>query len=361
MLRLATVALISYIAVASTAMAQSPDDRYPFGRDGRLGFIDYQGHEVIPPRFSNAGDTAHFENGLAPVFEAGKGSGYIDASGKFIVGPTQVWGWGRPFHEGIAGVLIWNQQQNSAAWIDHSGKIIFSGMGVEGTYFSEGLMSMPGPNRKWGFVNKYFQFVIEPQFDWAYEFAEGRAEVTLNHKSGFIDTSGKIAVPLKYDMVWPFHDGLARVRNDIEAGTWMTMEGERPNYRYQYGFIDRSGNEVIPLQFEEASYFSDGFAMVVPANFKLYGIIDKQGHFVHGPEFEDAREFHEGVAMACVNHKCGYVDTTDAWIVPPTFTFAKDFWRGLAAVCWKDNDCGYIDKKGKTIWRNTEAPKPAEK
>jgi hypothetical protein len=203
--------------------------------------------------------------------------------------------------------------------------------------------------------------VIEPQFDWAYEFAEGRAEVTLNHKSGFIDTSGKIAVPLKYDMVWPFHDGLARVRNDIEAGTWMTMEGERPNYRYQYGFIDRSGNEVIPLQFEEASYFSDGFAMVVPANFKLYGIIDKQGHFVHGPEFEDAREFHEGVAMACVNHKCGYVDTTDAWIVPPTFTFAKDFWRGLAAVCWKDNDCGYIDKKGKTIWRNTEAPKPAEK
>src|SRR5207302_714636 len=96
MLRLATVALISYIALASTGMAQSPDDRYPFVRDDKVGFIDYQGREVIPPRFSNAGDWSHFDNGLAPVFEAGKGSGYIDPSGKFVIGPTQVWGWGRP-------------------------------------------------------------------------------------------------------------------------------------------------------------------------------------------------------------------------------------------------------------------------
>jgi len=25
------------------------DDRYPFGRAGKVGFIDYQGSEVIPP------------------------------------------------------------------------------------------------------------------------------------------------------------------------------------------------------------------------------------------------------------------------------------------------------------------------
>lgn len=352
----ASILLIVFLFSALSVAAQSPDDRYPFVRDGKVGFIDYQGREVIPPRFSNAGDWAHFDNGLAPVFEAGKGSGYIDASGKFVIGPTQVWGWGRPFHEGIAAVLIWNQQGNHVGWINREGKMLFSGMGAEGSYFSDGLMPMPKFG-KWGFVDKYFQFAIEPHFDWVYEFSEGRAEVTINHKSGFIDTSGKIVVPLKYDMVWPFHEGLARVRRDVEVGKVMTVEGEQPDYRYQYGYVDRSGNEVIALQFEDATYFSDGYALAIPSNFKLFGIIDKQGHFVHDPEFDEAEQFHEGLAKVCVKQKCGYVDTTGAWIVPATFSFAKDFWHGLANVCWANSDCGYIDKTGKFVWRNNQSPK----
>jgi len=172
-----TALSIFIVSVPVFLSGQTPEDRYPFGRGDKVGFIDYQGREVIPPRFSNAGDTAHFENGLAPVLEAGRGSGYIDASGEFVIGPTNTWGWGRPFHEGIACVLIWNQARNRPGWIDRGGKIVFSGMGVEGTFFSEGLMSMPGPNGKWGFVDKYFQFVILPQFDFAYEFSNGEQKL----------------------------------------------------------------------------------------------------------------------------------------------------------------------------------------
>ena len=355
------VIVITLLAIPPLICGQSADDRYPFVREGKLGFIDYQGREVIAPRFSNAGPTARFDNGLAPVFEANRGSGYIDASGKFVIGPTQVWGWGRPFHEGVAAVLIWNYQGglNRAGWIDRSCKIIYSGMGSEGRYFSSGLMSMPGPNGKWGFVDKHFQFVIPPQFDWVYEFSEGRAEVTINDKSGFIDTSGKIVVPLKYDMVWGFQNGLALVRRDIEAGTMMTMEGEQPKYRYQYGFIDHDGNEVIPLQFEEATYFSEGYALAVPSNFERYAVIDKQGRFVHEPEFAEVSEFHEGLAKACVKQKCGFIDASGTWVVRPDFSAAEDFWHGLAAVSWQDGDYGYINKSGKIIWRNTPAPQPS--
>jgi hypothetical protein len=332
--------------------AQTSKDRYPFVRGGKVGFIDYQGREVVPPRFSNAGDTAHFDGGLAPVFEAGRGSGYIDASGEFVIGPTNIWGWGRPFHEGIACVLIWNQSRNRAGWIDRTGKILFSGLGVEGTYFSEGLMSMPGPNGKWGFVDKYFQFVIAPRFDYASEFSDGRAEVTINRKSGFIDKSGEVVIPLKYDMAWPFSDGLARVRRDIQVGTWMTEEGEQPKYRYQYGFVDRDGNERIALQFEAATYFSNGYALAVPSNFKLFGIIDKQGRFVYEPEFEEAEEFHEGIAAVRLKDKWGYVDTNGAWVIMPSFIHARDFWHGLALVAWSDHERGYVDRSGKIIWKD---------
>jgi hypothetical protein len=353
---LRSIVFIAFLIPSCPAgLAQSAEDRYPFGRSDKVGFIDSQGREVIPERFSNAGDTAHFSDGLAPVFEAGRGSGYIDPSGKFVIGPTQVWGWGGPFHEGVAAVLIWarNGVRGGAGWIDRSGKIIFSGMGMEGTYFSEGLMSMQGANGKRGFVDKYFQFVIQPQFDYVSEFSGGRAGVTINHKAGFIDRSGRIVIPLKYDAVWPFHDGLALVRNNIPNGTVRTVEGEGKDYRYQYGFVDRGGNEVIPLQFEEAGYFSEGYAMVVPANFKLNGIIDKLGRFVHLPEFESAGEFHEGLAVACVKQKCGYVDTSGAWVIPPSFISAREFWHGLASVAWKEGEYGYVDKTGKTVWKNT--------
>ena len=62
-------AIALLITLIGVVRAQTPEDHYPFGRSDKVGFIDYQGREVIPPRFSNAGDTAHFDNGLAPVFE----------------------------------------------------------------------------------------------------------------------------------------------------------------------------------------------------------------------------------------------------------------------------------------------------
>ncbi|HEY5884786.1 MAG TPA: WG repeat-containing protein, partial [Pyrinomonadaceae bacterium] len=152
-------AFVLMIFALLCATAQSPEDRYPIVKGDKVGFIDYRGREVIPPRFSNAGDTAHFNNGLAPVFEANRGSGYIDISGKFVIGPTMVWGWGRPFYEDIAGVLIWSKNGglNRPGWIDRTGRIVFSGMGVEGAYFSNGLMPMPRAG-KWGYVDKNFQF-----------------------------------------------------------------------------------------------------------------------------------------------------------------------------------------------------------
>ncbi|MDT4954445.1 MAG: hypothetical protein QOJ02_2583 [Acidobacteriota bacterium] len=351
-LRLTALIAFSILATASVA-AQSAGDRYPFVKDGKVGFIDSEGREVIPAQFSNAGDTAHFNDGLAPVWGP-DGGGYIDASGKFVIGPQKVWGFGRPFHEGIAGVLLWgkNGARNKPAWIDRSGKIIHTGDGAEGAYFSDGLMPQV-VNGKWGFIDKTFRLVIQPQFDWTSEFSEGRAEVSLGDKWGFIDTSGKVVVQIKYDLVWPFHDGLARVRYDTPNGTVMTVEGEQTAYQYNYGFVDHDGNEVIPTQFAEATYFSEGYAFASPPNSDLLGIIDKKGNFVHAPEYEDGGEFHEGLACASVKGKWGYVDTSGAWVIPPTFSHAEDFWHGLARVAWKDAaQYGYINKKGEVVWKN---------
>ena len=61
------------------------------------------------------------------------------------------------------------------------------------------------------------------------DFSEGLARVKLNDKWGFIDKTGKEVVPPKYDETGNFHEGLAKVK----------LNGK-------YGFIDTTGKEVVP-------------------------------------------------------------------------------------------------------------------
>ena len=342
------------LTTAIWVMAQTGDDRHPFVRNGKVGFIDSRGNEVIAPQFFAVADMAHFHDGLAPV-STPDGAGYIDASGRFVIGPNRKWGQPRPFHEGIAALLIWGEDgaPNTIAFMDQTGKIIFSGAGAsEQTYFAEGLMPLSDA-RKWGFVDKSFRWVIPPTYDFAEEFSDGLAPVQVGGKWGYIDKAGNQIVPPKYHLAWQFSDELARIRIDFATGQKsITMEGLQPLYRYQFGFVDKNGNEVIQPRFERASDFRQGRAFVMPPGSRRLGIIDKRGNIVHEPEFDQASEFHEGLAAVCVNGRWGYVDTGGGWIIAPEFSSADEFRHDLARVAWKDG-FGYINRAGTVVWNAT--------
>lgn len=72
-------------------MAQTQNDWYPVVIDGKVGFIDRGGNEVIAPQFLPIADTAHFSEGLAPVVST-EGGGYIDISGRFVFDPQKTGG-----------------------------------------------------------------------------------------------------------------------------------------------------------------------------------------------------------------------------------------------------------------------------
>ena len=88
--------------------------------------------------------------------------------------------------------------------------------------------------------------VIPLQYDHIDSFDEGLARVKVNDKWGFIDKKGKEVIPLQYDRVDFFNGGLAKV----------TLNGKT-------GFINKAGKEVIPLQYDDAYYiFEEGLARV---------------------------------------------------------------------------------------------------
>ena len=78
-------------------------------------------------------------------------------------------------------------------------------------------------------------------------------------KWGYIDKTGKEVVPCKYDFASSFSDGLAAV--NIGAVYDWTME-HSSMYGGKWGYIDKTGKEAVPLKYDTAYDFSDGLARV---------------------------------------------------------------------------------------------------
>ncbi len=87
---------------------------------------------------------------------------------------------------------------------------------------------------KWGFRDSNNKIILPPIYDYAENFSEGLASVTLNGKHGYIDKKGNVAIPFVYDSAWAFSEGLTK---------FMKLHGDEVN---KWGFIDKGGNVVIP-------------------------------------------------------------------------------------------------------------------
>lgn len=128
----------------------------------------------------------------------------------------------------------------------------------------------------------------------------------------------------------------------------------------KWGFIDRTGKVVVPLQFDSANDFHEGLALVTTGKRKAF--IDTSGHVVITPQFDIVNYFSEGLAAVNIGQtrianlglianpgKWGYLDKTGKLAIPMKFTHAEDFSEGLAAV--RDGDRGgFIDHRGKFIF-----------
>lgn len=151
-----------------------------------------------------------------------------------------------------------------------------------------------------GYIKETGEIAIPAQFTIATPFSEGLACVTpavsqlelerdpssiignpTYGKTGYIDTTGRFAIPPKFSGGSRFSEGLAAVKVGIESGRW--------------GFIDKSGEFVIRPEFDEQpSDFTEGFSRVKQGG--LYGFIDKRGNLVVSPRFAEASDFSEGLA-----------------------------------------------------------------
>ena len=125
---------------------------------------------------------------------------------------------------------------------------------------------------RWGYVSHVGKFVIEPQFDEAFDFSEGLAGAQIRGNWGFVNKDGKFEVEPIFSHVLPFSEGVATAQ---PAGQKIASSG----------FIDHNGRFVISPAFGYASRFRQGRCFVETKN--EIGYIDQQGKFIwRGPFVE---------------------------------------------------------------------------
>ena len=190
--------------------------------------------------------------------------------------------------------------------------------------------AFPSPQRnektgKWGFVYEKRK-IITDRYDSADEFSSGLARVELDKKWGYIDKTGTEIISLKYQVANNFKGDLAKVG----------LNGK-------YGLIDKTGKAIIPLIYESIDDFNEDLVKV-GLNGK-YGFIDKTGKEIIQIKYDRIGHFNNGLVSVKLNEKYGFVNRKGKTVIPLIYDEANDFVNGYAHVSLPDS-AGKIDTCG---------------
>jgi hypothetical protein len=198
-------------------------------------------------------------------------------------------------------------------------------------------------DRRFGFIDGTGRLAVPARFDAASEFRGGRAAVTAGGRAGFLDAQGRAVIPLNNDAVSTFSEGLAAVR---------------PGGGGRWGYVDTTGRMVIPARFRSADDFDGGLALV--ATDAGLVSIDRRGaevaRLAGGWEWSSSRS--DGMLKVFRLRECGYLDIRNGrLVIPPRFPDKEcispesGFSEGLAALPDPAADAGrrigFIDKVGR--------------
>lgn len=356
---------------------------------GKGGFIDKDGriilvheHVVVPSHFSDGlycaktGSSAYFINlegnnvfgrtfhwaetfseGLASVCIDGSW-GFIDTQGEFVI---------RPQYEDVSSFsdgLAAAQVNDDWGFINRNGEWVVPPMYENVLSFSEerGAVSLDG---KIAFIDLRGETITEFHYDEVGSFSNGLAEtITYEtadelHNRKYIDRSGRVAIDFNHvyeqltgssavdrgrDGFWDISD---RYMHSGRRNTKHTMTSNHKIYVFdppsgqfcdgfllvasggKCGYVNTSGELVIPFQFFNATVFSEGLASVF-----LEADLTKKG--------SDRLNQQETRTRAFIN-KAG-----DVVIDSRSFNYSRSFKDGAAYVA-KGNERWFVNKNGEKI------------
>jgi hypothetical protein len=295
-------------------------DRALMIRDGRVGYLNRQGQEVIKPRYYLRPDdfyaqSCHFAHGVARVYLDSVRNGLIDTRGRVLL----------PF-----------QSKLQLSTPDEAGYTLARRRTAAGRI-----------------VTQFFGPTGKPLFGRTFQratyFWHGRAWVWQGNKAGLLDRRGRLLVPYRYDSLYFAHrlhnvDAKDPADSRYPERCFFEHEVATPFYHLdttyvqcerggKVGFVDfRTGRVLVPPRYGSVvCSFRQGFACVERQH-QAY-IIDRHGREVSKGQFYDSSlandwQWGQGQQLYFLLSRNG---PPGWWLVPDTAWYVADR-RGRVVV-----------------------------
>ncbi len=333
--------------------------------EGYIGFIDKQGREVVPCVYEVANV---FSEGFAAVGQDHRW-GIVNKRGQMLV--DTVLTYCRSFSEGLAMV----RGHDGAGYIDTNRRVVVPCLYEDATDFHNGLAAVKRTDQ-WAVINKKGRLLTEFRYSEKIKFSEGMAAVCDQGRWSYIDTTGKVVIRLSDTIVkcGPFSSGKAPVSGEHLTGfidrhgavvipfkflfatqfvtgraSYLIEKEKATNTDYRYGMLDEAGHAITKPIYKNM-YFAESSGLVLVEGTFGMGIIDRNGRTIVPCVYEQlyTDDLSEGLITAKLGGKWGFIDRAGKMVIPYKYDEAMPFSEGLAGVK-KDGKWGFIDKKGKMV------------
>lgn len=356
---LAALAVLAFLFLRPTQSDRSydlfSDGLILVQRNGKYGYADRNGKEVIPCTYYSA---SNFRNGIAMVQEEEDGNFYyINTKNERAINT--------PFYSAgdfdSYGCAVVERYEGNPELIDTAGKTMCN---------ADLLLAI--------FDNGY------------YLFGERHNDSML---FGIVNTKGNIVIPATYNSLTflfeadrlAFSDRYLVAQTNTKSGTFsslITVDGKelysseiggsilafsssdsdlisfskKGTEVDTYGFIDKKGSVVISPIYEEPSVFCSGITKVTATGMDM--VIDEKGNVIYSEKNHSVEETSaDGYAVIKYNGKYGVCDSKGNLIIPCEYDKFQWLESGMGnlfdakgnTVVTKDDQAMLINRKGETV------------
>ncbi|MCP4437506.1 MAG: WG repeat-containing protein [Aureispira sp.] len=155
-------------------------------------------------------------------------------------------------------VVFEDESDQKFGYKDEKGTLILEPKYAMAMDFENGIAPVVD-DEGWAYINEKGEVLLRPfVFDNGPDYFEGGlARFKENNKIGFMDDHGKKVIPANFDFAWPFKTETTSACNGCkeefadETGEHKVIRGGK------WGLIDKTGNWVIPCEYDEIKGFGE--------------------------------------------------------------------------------------------------------
>lgn len=173
-------------------------------------------------------------------------------------------------------------------------------------------------------------------------------------KAGIVNKNGKIILPLDYDDVGLFSEGLAEVvKRSTCSSCWDSGDCNSFYYEGDHGYANEKGTIVIPLKYSAVGEFHEGLAWVAVERADgdiVWAFINKSGKRVFNYTFKEARRFQGGVAAVTYEYNnkeyFNYINHSGELLIPAKYEFLENYRPQTMRAFRRRGLYGFLDSLG---------------